>query len=106
MRKSQTVLAILAAILVSATVANAEMTEEEKAMFKRLEQRVAAQDKKIAQLQGTLSDEARKKARHEEIRQVLKELNADLDQRAAAGWLENFKISFISVHIIHKRKTM
>jgi hypothetical protein len=92
MRKSKTVLAILTVALVAATVANAEMTEEEKAMFKRLEQRVAAQDKKIAQLQGTLSDESRQKARHEEIRQVLKELNADLDQRAAPGWLENFKI--------------
>lgn len=92
MRQARAALFILAVALLAAPVANAVTPEELEATVKRLEQRLAEQDKKITELQGKQSAEELRRVRREEIKKIIKEVDAEMPQRKLGGWLEDFKI--------------
>lgn len=83
-------------VLCLGSLAAAATPEEREAAFKRLEQRMIAQDAKIAQLsadiaklKGELNGQDRKKIYREEIRAVVKEMRADAKERSVPKWLDN-----------------
>ncbi len=87
-------------VLVFAVVgsAGAISPEDMEAMLKRLEQRVTAQDQKIAaqskeiiELKSKLDDQGTKEVRQEEIRQIIKDIKVDAVQPTAPKWLDNLK---------------
>ncbi len=99
MQQGRVVLFIAAIILIVGTVADAATQEELEVIVRRLEQRVAAQDDKIAAQQRTIdqlktsgSKQLSEKQRREEIRKIFKEMKADAGAREVPGWLENFTI--------------
>lgn len=99
MRRHYNALLLLLLPLAVSSVAGAITPEQLEAIVKRLEERVTAQDSKIAaqnkeivQLRAQLSDKGTSKARADEIRQIIKELKVDAGQRTFPSWLENFTL--------------
>jgi len=99
MRRNWNVLVIVALIFVAVSSLPAADPGDVAATVKRLEQRViaqdakiAAQDKKLADLTAKLNGENAMKARHDEIRAVIKAMKADGNQSPTFGWLEDFKL--------------
>ena len=99
MRRHYNALLLLLLPLAVSSVAGAITPEQLEAIVKRLEERVTAQDSKIAaqnkeivQLKAQLSDKGISKARADEIRQIIKELKIDAGQRTFPNWLENFTL--------------
>ena len=89
-----TVLMMLGAIVLSATaVTAAEKPQEDlTAMIKALTERLEAQDKKISNLEGKLTDEAMHAARTEEIAKIMTDMRADASARSALPqWMDNLK---------------
>ncbi len=99
MGRNCNVLLFLLLPLVVLSTARAATPKELAAILERLEQRLAAQEKKIAaqdkeigQLKARVGDaETARKAR-EEIRQMVKKVQADVAQHSFPGWLENLKL--------------
>ncbi len=99
MREIRTVLSILGVVLLVAPVADAATPAQLEGTVKRLEQRliaqgekIAAQDRRIAELEAKLNGEDAKKARHDEIKAIIKDTQADASRRTAPGWLDNFTL--------------
>jgi len=62
------------------------------ALIKAMSERLETQDRKIALLEGKLTDEALQAARHEEIAKIMSDMRADAGQRTALPkWLDNLK---------------
>ncbi|KKL64335.1 hypothetical protein LCGC14_2166060, partial [marine sediment metagenome] len=92
MRRTQTVAVMLCAIVAVAAVAAAATPEDLEALVRRLEQRIANQDQRIAQLHEKVSDDNLREARQDEIRKILKEMNAEMGQGGAMpAWAQDLK---------------
>ena len=85
------VLMLGAFVLSAATVSAADKPEQDVAsLIKALTERLEAQDKKIANLEGKLTDEALHAARTEEIAKIMSDMRADAGQRSAMPqWLDD-----------------
>ena len=84
---------VLVVMCIGMSAVSAASPEERDAAIRRLEQRVAEQDKEIGKLKSRLSDEGVERARREEISQIMKELNADASHRTVTpGWMENLTL--------------
>ncbi len=87
---------LLTAVVAAPPSAGAEesaSSEEMMKMFKRLDKRVAEQDRRITELKAELKKERSQKTRYEEIKSIVKELNAEAGD-APVGlpqWMENLK---------------
>ncbi len=100
MRKDWCVLLAFAFILVAAglpeRVAAAEDVETRLRLLEQRilaqDQRIAAQDEEISELKATLSGDDAKKARHEEVKAIIKDISADAGSRTTPGWLDNLKL--------------
>lgn len=69
-----------------------EPDRDVSALIKELTARLEAQDRKISQLEGKLTDDALQAARHEEIAKIMSEMRADASQRGAMPkWLDDLK---------------
>ncbi len=92
MRKNCIVLVLLLLPLIASNVVNAATPEELEATVNRLARRLAAQEKEINKLKSQVSGEAAEAARKAEIRQVIKELRADVAGLNFPSWVENLKL--------------